>query len=185
MLKSIPHRMNSSKRCAVRTRDYETRRKRIRRGTARKCHEELFEMRTGKPATCVKRESPEQRAARLKEGTWCLCQASEKWNRQRKVSSERGRQDTTPTSTVLFDSFSTWQRGFTGTTESSWQRDSSGETQKVDETSEKRKGEGMTQRINAVFQEKLRSWRNVRKKKGRRHDTADKYGLFVIIRIVI
>ena len=66
MLKSIPHRMNSSKRCAVRTRDYETCRKRIRRGTARKCHEELFEMRTGKPATCVKRESPEQRTARLK-----------------------------------------------------------------------------------------------------------------------
>ena len=58
--------MSSCKGCAVRSRDYETCRKRIRRGTASKCHEQLFEMRTGKPAMSVKRESLEQRAARLK-----------------------------------------------------------------------------------------------------------------------
>ena len=53
--------------CRVRLRDYWASRQRIRRGSARKRDEEIFEMRTGKSASSVKKESSTQRACRLEK----------------------------------------------------------------------------------------------------------------------
>ena len=63
----ISRRVSPSKRCAASSRDHEACRKRIRHGAEKKCHQKRFEMRTGKPASSVKKESPEQRAARLEK----------------------------------------------------------------------------------------------------------------------
>ena len=60
--------MNSLKsQCHVRFRDYWASWQRIRRGRARKRDEEIFEMRTGKSASSVKKESSTQRAFRLEK----------------------------------------------------------------------------------------------------------------------
>ena len=52
---------------AIDFRDYWASRQRIRRGNARKRNEEIFEMRTGKSASSVKKESSTQRAFRLEK----------------------------------------------------------------------------------------------------------------------